>query len=279
MAGAGTEPVAVATGFIRTSYPLATASGSVPANGEDTKPVRSLRVQHPSNTLKTFIKARFSTKDSSGLFLTLLLLMLIVAAFVFGAIAEDVVNRDPLTITDARFSAWLHEHSVPSLTRFMLVVTHIHSTLGVTVMTLAICAYLWIKRLRIWVLRLMLSVFGGMLLNALLKQVFMRPRPRFENPLLIISSYSFPSGHTMMATVFYGALCALFVAKVRDWRARGLAVVVSASLILLVGFSRIYLGVHYLSDVMAAIAEGLAWLAFSVISVEELGRRREKRSR
>jgi undecaprenyl-diphosphatase len=123
----------------------------------------------------------------------------------------------------------------------------------------------------------MLSVFGGMLLNALLKQVFMRPRPRFENPLLIISSYSFPSGHTMMATVFYGALCALFVTKVRDWRARGLAAGLSACLILLVGFSRIYLGVHYLSDVMAAIAEGLAWLAFSVISVEELGRRRKKR--
>jgi undecaprenyl-diphosphatase len=161
----------------------------------------------------------------------------------------------------------------------MLVVTHLHSTLGVTVMTLAICAYLWMKDLRIWLLRLMLAVFGGMLLNALLKQVFMRARPGFENPLLVLTSYSFPSGHTMMATVFYGALCALVVAKVRDWRARGLAVVVSAGLILLVGFSRIYLGVHYLSDVMAAIAEGLAWLAFCLIAVEELGRRRQKRGK
>jgi membrane-associated phospholipid phosphatase len=80
-----------------------------------------------------------------------------------------------------------------------------------------------------------------------------------------------------MATVFYGALCALVMAKVRDWRARGLVVVVGACLILLVGFSRIYLGVHYLSDVMAAIAEGLTWLAFCLIAVEGLGRRRKRK--
>ena len=230
-----------------------------------------------SNSLKQFIRARLSTEDSSGLFLTLLLLMLIAAACLFGAIAEDVVNHDPLTITDARFSAWLHEHSSASLIRFMLVVTNIHSTLGVTAMTLAVCAYLWTRHHRVWVLKLMLSVFGGMLLNILLKQIFMRARPHFENPLLTLTSYSFPSGHTMMATVFYGTLCLLFVTKVRDWRARGLAVVMSAGLILLVGFSRIYLGVHYLSDVLAAIAEGLAWLSFCVIAVEELGRRRKRK--
>ena len=65
---------------------------------------KAVLVQHRSNTLKTFIKARFSTEDSSGLFLTLLLLMLIVAACVFGSIAEDVVNRDPLTITESIFN-------------------------------------------------------------------------------------------------------------------------------------------------------------------------------
>ena len=144
-------------------------------------------------------------------------------------------------------------------------------------MTLAICAYLWRKRYRTQVLILTLAVFGGMLLNATLKQIFMRSRPQFENPILNLTSYSFPSGHTMMATVFYGSLCFMFVTRFRDWRARGLAVVVSGCLILLVGFSRIYLGVHYLSDVMAAIAEGLAWLAFCVISVEDLGRRRKRK--
>jgi len=156
----------------------------------------------------------------------------------------------------------------------MLLITNIHSTLGVTVMTLAISGYLWIKRFRVWVLTLMLTVFGGMLLNFLLKHVFVRPRPYFENPLLTFTSYSFPSGHTMMATVFYGTLCVLVASRVRHWRWRVVAIAVAGFMILLVGFSRIYLGAHYLSDVLAAIAEGLAWLAFSLVAVGELQRRR-----
>ena len=232
-----------------------------------------------SNTLKEFIKARLSSKESSAPYLTLTLVILIVAAWVFGAIAEDVVTHDPLTLVDVRFSAWLHDHSVASLTRCMLLITNLHSTLGVTVMTFAVSAYLWVKRLRLWVLTQMLAVFGAMLLNFLLKRLFERPRPHFDNPLLTLTTYSFPSGHTVMATVFYGTLCALIVWRVRQWRWRALAMALAAFLILLVGFSRIYLGAHYLSDVLAAIAEGLAWLAFCLITVEQLKRRRKARQR
>jgi membrane-associated phospholipid phosphatase len=230
-------------------------------------------MQQRSNSLKKLIRARLSSKESSGLYLTLLLLLLIIAALVFGAIAEDVVTRDPLTITDARFSAWLNGHRLPSLTQAMLLITHVHSLLGVTVMTIAVCAYLWIKRLRVWVLRLTLAVFGGMLLNPLLKHVFMRERPHLSDPLVTLTTYSFPSGHTLMATVFYGTLCVLVVSRAHHWRWRLLAIAVAGLMILLVGFSRIYLGAHYLSDVLAAIAEGLAWLAFCFLLVGERNRR------
>ena len=230
-------------------------------------------MHHRSNTLKKFLKARFSLAESSGLYLTLLLVALLGAACIFGAIAEDLATNDPLTTADVHFSAWLHAHPVDSITRALLLITHLHSALGVTVMTLAVSAYLWVRRLRMRVLKLTLAVFGGMLLNVLLKHLFVRPRPHFNNPLLTLTSYSFPSGHTLMATVFYGALCMLIVARVRKWRWRGLAIASAAGLILLVGFSRIYLGVHYLSDVLAAIAEGLAWLAFCLVLVEALERR------
>jgi undecaprenyl-diphosphatase len=232
-------------------------------------------VQHRSPSLKKFIKARLSTKGSRGLYVTLLLLILILAACVFGAIAEDVVTHDPLTIVDVRFSAWLHVHLTRSMTQSMFVITRIHSSPGVIVMTLAVSAYLWIKRVRVWVLTLMLAVFGGMLLNFLLKDVFVRPRPHFDDPLLTLTTYSFPSGHTMMATVFYGTLCALIVSRIVFWRWRVLAIVAAGVMILLVGFSRIYLGAHYLSDVLAAIAEGLAWIAFCLLAVGELERRRK----
>ncbi len=231
-------------------------------------------MQQESNSLKKFIQARLSSKRSSGLNLTLILLTLVVAAWVFGAIAEDVITHDPLTIVDARFSAWLQTHPVNSLTKCLLLITRLHSLLGVTGMTLAASAYLWIRRMRVWVLTLTLAVFGGMGLNLLLKQVFVRQRPHFDKPLLTLTTYSFPSGHTMMATVFYGTLCALIVSSVRGWWWRALAIGVAVFLVLLVGFSRIYLGAHYLSDVLAAIAEGLAWLAFCFVLIAELQRRR-----
>jgi membrane-associated phospholipid phosphatase len=222
------------------------------------------------------MKAPLSSKPVWTIYLVLAIL--IVAVWVFGAIAEDVVTNDPLTVVDARFSAWLHDHSIESLTRFLLLITHLHSLLGMTVMTLAVSAYLWVKRLPIWVLTLMLAVFGAMLLNLLLKHLFVRARPHFDSPLLVLTTYSFPSGHTVMATVFYGTLCALIVSRNRRWLWRVLTLAAAAFLVLLVGFSRIYLGVHYLSDVLAAIAEGLAWLAFCLISIAEL-KRREKESR
>ena len=140
-------------------------------------------------------------------------------------------------------------------------------------MTLAASAYLWIKRIRVWVLTLMLAVFGGILLNFLLKHVFARQRPHFDDPLLTPTTYSFPSGHTLMATVFYGTLCALIMSRIVSWRWRVVTILAAGVMILLVGFSRIYLGAHYLSDVLAAIAEGLAWIAFCLLAVGELERR------
>ena len=222
------------------------------------------------------MKARLSREESSGLSLTLLLFLLVIATWVFGSIAEDVFTNDPLTIIDARFSAWLHGHTLPLLTQGMLLITRVHSLLGVTVMTLAVFAYLWIKRLRVWMLMLTVAVFGGMLLNLILKYAFVRQRPQPSEPLLTLTTYSFPSGHTLMATVFYGTLCALLAPRTRYWRWRLTTIAVAAVMIILVGFSRIYLGAHYLSDVLAAIAEGLAWLAFCFIAIGGHDRRQRR---
>jgi len=238
---------------------------------------RTSRVQIRSERLKKFWQARLSPEGFPGLYLAVSLLVLIVAAWIFGAIAEDVATRDPITIVDARLSEWLHGHAVEPLTTLMLLLTHLHSGWGVTVMTLAASAYLWIRGLRIWTFTLTVAVFGSMLLNFLLKNLFLRPRPHFNDPILTLTSYSFPSGHTMMATVLYGTLGALAASGARDWRCRALAIFGAAILISLVGFSRIYLGAHFLSDVLAAIAEGLAWLAFCLIAVEAIRRRREGR--
>jgi membrane-associated phospholipid phosphatase len=112
------------------------------------------------------------------------------------------------------------------------------------------------------------AIFGGMLLNQILKHVFLRARPRFDHPILTLTTYSFPSGHTLIATVFYGALAWLILSRSDKWPWRFLAVAIPLIMVPLVGFSRIYLGVHYLSDVLGAMAEGAAWLTFCLIAAE-----------
>jgi membrane-associated phospholipid phosphatase len=212
-------------------------------------------------------------QQPARLYRILLLLVLIAATWAFGAIAEDVVTQDPLTIIDLRFSFWLHAHTFEPLTTMMWLISLVHSTLSVTLMTLLVSVYLWKQNLRKWVFTLLLAVFGGMLLNASLKLVFARARPHFVNPIVTIASFSFPSGHTLMTTVFYGTLCALIWGRTPRWPGRIGAIAITGLMMLLVGFSRVYLGAHYLSDVIAAFAEGLAWIAFSLIAAEAISKR------
>lgn len=222
-----------------------------------------------------FVQARLSPEGYLGLHLTLGALVLIGATWLFGGIAEDIVDKDPLVIVDTQVAAWLHARATPLLTTFMLVITHLHSTLAVSIIAFVVALLLLYRRSWYWLLALVLAVPGGMLLNVLLKLAFHRTRPAFDNPILTLRTYSFPSGHTMAATVLYGVLAALVVSKIQTWRWRVLAILVACFMILLVGFSRIYLGAHYLSDVLGAMAEGLAWLALCLTAVETVRRCRQ----
>jgi undecaprenyl-diphosphatase len=192
----------------------------------------------------------------------------------FIAIAEDVATGDPIVRMDQSIAAWLHGHGGRTLTRFMLGVTHLHSMAGVWAMSLVFAAYLAWKRAWYWLLTLVLTLGGGMLLNTLYKHAFERARPSWDNPLLTLTSYSFPSGHTAGATLFYGLLAAYLVTRSRDPLARTLYVAGAVLMVALVGFSRMYLGVHYLTDVLAAACASGAWLALCLLGVRHFNRRR-----
>ena len=112
-----------------------------------------------------------------------------------------------------------------------------------------------------------------MLLNVLIKHVFGRARPSFSEPFLVLTSYSFPSGHVVGTTLFYGVLAAFLVSKINAWTWRALVVLLAFVMVALVALSRVYLGVHYLSDVLAAFAEGVAWLAIFFTALHSLRRR------
>lgn len=212
-----------------------------------------------------FVRARLSRESYLGLQLTLGALVLTGFGWLFGGIAEDVATGDALTVVDLLIARWFHDHRHPDLTQAMLVITHLHGVMAIGILAaLAALALAWQRNWH-WLLVLALTVPGGMLVNTLTKLAFQRDRPSDEQPLLVLASFSFPSGHVAGATLFYGFLVAYYAARPGQWRHKLTAVVVATALVALVALSRMTLGVHYLSDVLAAFAQSAAWLTLCVV--------------
>ena len=214
-----------------------------------------------------FLHARLSPRNYLGLRLTLGALVLIGASWLFGGIAEDVLTGDPLTVIDVRVAAWFHARATPVLTKTMLVITNLHGPTAISILMVVAVLYLAWKRDWYWLICLMVTTPSGMLLNVLMKHAFHRARPSFDSPLLELPSFSFPSGHVAGTTLFYGVLAAMLVSRVAAWRSQVVIVVTALALVILVALSRVYLGVHYLSDVLGAFAEALAWLTLCLLGI------------
>jgi membrane-associated phospholipid phosphatase len=101
----------------------------------------------------------------------------------------------------------------------------------------------------------------------LLKATFERPRPSFDDPVATAGWFSFPSGHALSSIALYGTLAYVLGSALRSQRARAASLAGVAVLVATIGFSRLYLGVHYLTDVLAGYSAGLAWLLFTIAVV------------
>ena len=220
-----------------------------------------------------FVRARLSRDSHLGLRLTLSVLLFLGATWLFAGIAEDIVTGDPLVEVDRQITQWFRAHATPGLTRWMLIITNAHGTTGISVLGLLFGLYLLWRRNWYWLLTLALVLPGGMLPNLLLKQIFRRDRPILEEPLLSLLTYSFPSGHVTAATLFYGVLSAFLASRLPTWRRRLPPLLGACLLVILVGITRIYLGVHYFSDVVAAAAWSIAWLVIWLVAVDAMRHR------
>jgi membrane-associated phospholipid phosphatase len=217
-----------------------------------------------------FLQARLSPEGYLGLHLTIGLLVILAAGWWFGDIAEDM-SRDAATrLLDDSITSWFQAQATPRLTRIARTVTFFGSV-GFLLAASAVLGLIFAMRRSFYrLLALALAMGGGSLLNILLKHFFHRHRPVLENPLVTLSSFGFPSGHTMGSTIFCGVLALFAAYSLRRWPRRILVCCVAAFFIALIGLSRIYLGAHYFTDVIGAVAVGLAWLAFCWTGVETL---------
>ncbi|QJE03019.1 phosphatase PAP2 family protein [Massilia forsythiae] len=226
---------------------------------------------------RRFVAARLSPEGEFGLYLTVGLALILFAALAFGELAEDVVDGDTITVLDVQLAHWFHMRATPGFTRVMFFITHWNGIVGSGIMGALLALWLWRRRARYWLIVCLIAVPGGMLLNVALKNVFQRARPSFDEPLVSLATYSFPSGHTAAATVFYGLLACYLLRGATSWRRR--VAVAAAGMVALVALSRMVLGAHYLSDVLAATLESCAWLAVCITAVSALHRRRLARGK
>lgn len=231
----------------------------------------------PSSRLRRFAAARFSPEGTAGLYLTAGVAALVLTAWVFGLIAGQVAAHGPLTVLDVRLANWFHARATPGVTHVLLLFTNWNSIAGVLAMSAVLGVVLLRRRLDDWLLALVLTVPGGMAVNVLMKLAFARARPVFEQPLVTLDTFSFPSGHSSGAALFYGFLACLLVRHATSAGKRAAVGIAAVLMVAAVGFSRIYLGAHYLTDVLAGIAEGGAWLAICITAVSHLRRRRAAR--
>ena len=198
---------------------------------------------------------------------------LLIAGALFLAIAWNVTARSALVALDSRLADWLHGHATGALVGFFVALTHLHSPVGIAVWSAIFGAVLARLREWYWIGTLAMAVVGGMLMNTLLKVSYERVRPKFDQPLLVLTSFSFPSGHTAGAVLFYGVLAAFLVSRFYDWRRRAAIVAAAMLAVTLVAFSRLYLGAHFLSDVMAAGCAATVWLVLCLTGGHALVRR------
>jgi membrane-associated phospholipid phosphatase len=179
---------------------------------------------------------------------------------------------NPLGGADHELATWFHERLTPAFVAVLHAFTDFGSGEWIGIVVFGLVLFFAWKRWWPSLVTLIVAVPGGMLLNEWMKVFVHRQRPFVDGPFVDWSGYSFASGHTIAATLLYGQLL-LFILpalKARHWRL--LSIFSAVSLVALVGFSRIALGAHFLTDVLAAIVFGVLWLVFCLIAGKPLRR-------
>jgi len=200
-----------------------------------------------------------------------------VTSFLLTQNCAAIALVNPLAGSDQGLATWFHAHLTPFFVAILRALCEPGSGewIGITLFV-GVLFFAW-KRWWPSLATLIIAVPGGMLLNELIKLMVHRQRPFVDGPFVDWSGYSFASGHTIGATLLYGQILLFVIPVLKSRRWRSLAVFIAITLVLLVGFSRIALGAHYLTDVLAALFFGSLWLAFCFFALKPLHRRVARR--
>jgi undecaprenyl-diphosphatase len=180
---------------------------------------------------------------------------------------------NPFAGVDHGLANWFHAHLTPVFVGVLRGFAELGASEWICVaLSLLVAGFVW-KRWWPSLVTLIIAVPGGMMLNELVKLLVQRHRPFVDGWFVDWSGYSFASGHTIGATLLYGQLALFVLPSIKSRRWRMITVSMAAFFVGLVGFSRIALGAHYFTDVMAAIIFGTGWLAVCLFATSPVRRR------
>ena len=198
------------------------------------------------------------------------LLIAVFALWGFYEIAEEVLEQETQSI-DTRILLTIRQWHTPFLDRLLIIITNIGNPSVLLVASLLLAAFLLWRKQRAETVTLTIAAIGALGLNVVLKNLFARSRPELWQRTVDVNFYSFPSGHAMMSVVVFGMIGYLLATHMPRWR-----IAIASFTVLLVcaiGFSRLYFGVHWPTDIVAGYAAGTVWLVACILSLEIWKRR------
>jgi membrane protein DedA with SNARE-associated domain/membrane-associated phospholipid phosphatase len=227
--------------------------------------VRNYVEKHPS--FFTFVEKRLDRTKFSGLPLTLFGAAFLYILLLLAGVVEDVVSMDPIVALDTRIENLLYAFRDPLLVKVFLWITLLAKAKIVLCVVLSLVALFFLWNKREFVIPLIVVVTGSGMFNLLGKVAFHRQRPPGVG-VYAETSFSFPSGHAVIAAALYGFAVYFLWRLAATWRTRLNILFAGLFLVAAIGFSRLYLGVHFLSDVLGGYLLGLLWLIIGMCMVE-----------
>jgi membrane-associated phospholipid phosphatase len=219
------------------------------------------------------LRRLFTRLEALGLYLVSGFLVCAVVVFLFGFLAREVFRTTDTRAFDREVTFAMRELHSPSNDRIARIVSFFGSHFFILPATVLVTVALRLKHHWASALLFAGSVVGGFALNALLKIAFARERPDLWPALVTELTYSFPSGHATMGTVFFGGLAAVVLHLSRRPIVRVAALVLSTAAILMIAASRVYLGAHWTTDVAGGVLVGLFWVSVCSTGTEYVSRR------
>jgi membrane-associated phospholipid phosphatase len=203
----------------------------------------------------------------------------VLSCWLFAVLIDSVGEHDVMVRRDVALADWFHQHASPLGDRIFVVISLIGSPVAMAVLFVAVILYLWRRHERTLLTAWILAYVGGTVLDFAIKEIIRRPRPEFAMQFLHYHSWSFPSGHAMGSLIGFAMLAytIVHVRPVTSTLARAGIWAGAVVMIVLIGYSRLSLAVHYLSDVIAGYTLGVLWLAVCFTGLEVVSRRAELR--